>query len=253
MLRLDNIPARLVTGFRAHERNIDGGHYVVRAQDAHTWVEAWIDGRWVLLDPTPTARFAPPAQSALRRWKERWEYLNFLWNARVLSYDLETQKDIAVSAFQTSQRWDRKFQNLRDNWRERLQRTAGPVPLVSRGGWQWLVGRADGPVMASLFWVFLHRKKSARPATEVWFYRQALDALSRRGLARTPAETPREYQRRLSDRPEIGAPLQSITDLFCETRYGRRPLSADRESQARAALAALRRPARRPDGPSCGP
>ncbi|MBK7206759.1 MAG: DUF3488 domain-containing protein [Elusimicrobia bacterium] len=246
MLRLDNIPARLVTGFRAHERNLDGGHYVVRAQDAHAWVEAWIDGRWVLLDPTPSARFAPPAQSALRRWKERWEYLNFLWNARVLSYDLETQKDIAVSAFQTSQRWDRKFQTLRDNWRERLKGRWAPSLSIRVGGGKgwWAVPMVF--VVGGLLWVLIRRKKSARADTGVWFYRQALDVLSRRGFARAPAETPWEYQRRLSDRPEIGAPLQSITDLFCETRYGQRPLSADGTHQARTALAALRRPSRRP-------
>lgn len=246
MLRLENIPARMVTGFRAHEKNIDGGHYVVRAQDAHAWVEAWINNRWVLLDPTPTDRFAPPPPSALRRWKERWEYLNFLWNARVLSYDLETQKDIAVSAYQTSQRWDRKFQTLRENWRDKLK--GRWVPSFSFGptsGKIWLV--LPGALLAGgCMWIFLRRKKAATPLTEVWFYRQALDALARRGFARAPTETPWEYQRRLSDRPEIGRPLQSITDLFCETRYGRRPLSADGAHQARAALAALRRPVRRP-------
>ncbi len=239
MLRLEGIPARLVTGFRAHEKNLDGGHFVVRAQDAHAWVEAWLDGRWVTLDPTPANRFAPPPRNSWRRWKERLEYLNFLWNAHVLSYDLETQKDIAVSAFQTSQRWDRKFDTLRTRWRDRLRGQTMILPSFPLGiAGLWVLGLLT--LGGAVWGAFAFRSRQRRGSTNVWFYRQALDTLARRGYARTPAETPWEFHKRVADRPDLGTPLQSLTDIFYETRYGQRPLSPAATDRARSALVALK-------------
>src|SRR5208282_4564671 len=54
MLRWLRIPSRLVTGFRGGEYNDLTGQYVVRASDAHSWVEAYFPGSgWISFDPTP--------------------------------------------------------------------------------------------------------------------------------------------------------------------------------------------------------
>ncbi len=53
MLRLNNIPARVVVGFWGGEFNPLGEYWIVRDSMAHAWVEAWFEDRgWVLLDPT---------------------------------------------------------------------------------------------------------------------------------------------------------------------------------------------------------
>lgn len=53
MLRTQNIPSRLVTGFSATNRNPLTGYYDIYALDGHAWVEAFVDGRgWVILEPT---------------------------------------------------------------------------------------------------------------------------------------------------------------------------------------------------------
>ncbi len=53
MLRTQNIPSRLVTGFSATNRNPLTGYYDVYALDGHAWVEAYVDKRgWVILEPT---------------------------------------------------------------------------------------------------------------------------------------------------------------------------------------------------------
>jgi hypothetical protein len=73
MCRAAGVPARLVTGFYAHEPYGDDG-VVVRDRDAHAWAECWIDGSgWTTVDATPAAGRpdeAFPRISALRRW---WE------------------------------------------------------------------------------------------------------------------------------------------------------------------------------------
>ena len=55
MLRHAGIPSRIVTGFAGGEKNKYGGYIIVRQSDAHSWVEAVIDGKWKRFDPTPPA------------------------------------------------------------------------------------------------------------------------------------------------------------------------------------------------------
>jgi hypothetical protein len=55
MLRMEGIPARVATGFSPGIPK-DGGRFVVRALDAHSWVEVYFEGiGWVPFDPTPAS------------------------------------------------------------------------------------------------------------------------------------------------------------------------------------------------------
>ncbi|MCA9063889.1 MAG: transglutaminase domain-containing protein, partial [Planctomycetaceae bacterium] len=53
MLQSQNIPAVLVSGFQGSDVNSVSGLNEVRNSNAHTWVEAYVNGRWITLDPTP--------------------------------------------------------------------------------------------------------------------------------------------------------------------------------------------------------
>jgi hypothetical protein len=72
LLRLQGIPTRYVTGWAVREDARVGDHFVVRARDAHAWVEAWVDddparpgrGRWLEVDATPTAGGGAPGDGA---------------------------------------------------------------------------------------------------------------------------------------------------------------------------------------------
>ena len=57
LLRCAGIPSRVVGGYLVPEGGPLTGHVVVREQDAHAWVEAWIEAehRWRTYDPTPAA------------------------------------------------------------------------------------------------------------------------------------------------------------------------------------------------------
>lgn len=73
LCRAAGIPARMVTGYYAHERSGSSG-LVVRDRDAHAWAECWVDGTgWITADATPaTGRpdslFPPPSS-----WRIAWE------------------------------------------------------------------------------------------------------------------------------------------------------------------------------------
>jgi transglutaminase-like putative cysteine protease len=54
LARQAGVPARVVGGYRVAEHNPVGGYDIVREQNAHAWVEAWVDGEgWRTFDATP--------------------------------------------------------------------------------------------------------------------------------------------------------------------------------------------------------
>lgn len=66
MLRTQEIPARLVTGFSATNQNPLTGYYDIYALDGHAWVEAFVDGLgWIILEPTAYYHGPLPEQEGL--------------------------------------------------------------------------------------------------------------------------------------------------------------------------------------------
>ncbi|TNE48549.1 MAG: DUF3488 domain-containing protein [Deltaproteobacteria bacterium] len=59
LARSIGMSARVVGGYMVSEYNRLGGYYIVREQNAHAWVEAWIPGKgWETYDATPPAGVA---------------------------------------------------------------------------------------------------------------------------------------------------------------------------------------------------
>ena len=106
MLRSIGIPSRLVTGFQSGTFNPITELYVVRASDAHSWVEAWLPDRgWTTFDPTPI----DPSTLMPSLWSQFALYADAadtFWQEWVLSYDLGRQLVLADKMEQSS----RKFQ-----------------------------------------------------------------------------------------------------------------------------------------------
>ncbi|MBO4713943.1 MAG: transglutaminase domain-containing protein [Fibrobacter sp.] len=71
VLRRLGIPARYVTGF-VNPEVVEGRPYsVFRRKHSHAWVEAFIDNRWVIFDPTPP--ILPQFSVAPSWWNLKWE------------------------------------------------------------------------------------------------------------------------------------------------------------------------------------
>jgi hypothetical protein len=63
LLRMGGVPARVVSGFSPGRFDRKRGEYIVRDDDAHSWVEAYFPGiGWQTYDPTPPAA---PARSQI--------------------------------------------------------------------------------------------------------------------------------------------------------------------------------------------
>ena len=71
VLRRLGIPSRYVTGF-ANPEVVEGLPYsIFRRKHSHAWVEAYVDGRWVIFDPTPP--ILPQFADAPSWWSVKWE------------------------------------------------------------------------------------------------------------------------------------------------------------------------------------
>jgi transglutaminase-like putative cysteine protease len=250
LLRIAGIPARVVNGFQRGEWNEVGQYFAVRQRDAHSWVEVFFPGTgWVAFDPSPRAVFEQQVFGAGGWVGKYFDALRMRWNRYVIDYNVGDQALLAMNlrrqslAFRRSvgQAWDLwSFQArhaLRRLWRQ-YGYAIGTVLALLAAGFAFL-RRAPG---GGLGGVWPLRVRARR--TPVAFYERMLRLLARRGCARPPAATAREFASALADRPPLHVPVAELTHLYERVRFGGEPLTPD--DQRRVAwllrqLAAARR------------
>jgi protein-glutamine gamma-glutamyltransferase len=239
MLRTLGIPSRVVNGFRTGEFNDLTSQYLVRASNAHSWVEAYFPGYgWISFDPTPSA----PVQTHTG-WGRAMLYLDALdsfWREWIVNYDVSHQHTLGQQAtrntlewFRDSQEWSRReYQRLLDAAR-RSERTVTGAPLA----WSLTAAAAAFPLVlganAQKLWRALSRRrvasqpeKAPRAAATIW-YERALRALGKKGLQKSPAQTPDEFLRSIVD-PNLREPVSRLTEHYKRARFGESPQDAAR-------------------------
>ncbi|MGH9789485.1 MAG: transglutaminase TgpA family protein [Candidatus Acidiferrales bacterium] len=232
MLRTQGIPSRLVNGFLTGEYNDVGENYIVRASDAHTWVEVYFPGvGWAEFDPTPPDPNAPG-----RTWWTRMSYyldaVDLWWDEWVIDYDLVHQRLLAEDVRGTlSQSWRarRWLRQQRRDASRRLNATLDavmdspftlPVVLVLAIG---VVAVARGRELYAWgrgFWLLRgngSRRLTAGEATLL--YERLLATLRRKGFPRGPAQTPLEFAESLPA-ADLSAPVAEFTRLYNQARFG---------------------------------
>ena len=213
LLRLENIPSRVVRGFVPREFNRLGEFYNIRTEHAHAWVEAWLPNRgWVRVDPTPTGRQVQMVTP--NPFRSTYDWLEELWYARIVEFDAGDQGTV-ISL---------------------LSRTTSFIGRFGARNWQALtIGALCAAAVLLLFrinwrlprWTRRKQEPSAAAAQrEVrTFYDRLLHLLARDGLCRAPSQTPLQLARQATRR---GHPAHEavtfITRAFCSVRYGRRRL-----------------------------
>ncbi len=207
MLRINGIPSRVVTGFQGGVFNPLSGWHVLRAADAHSWVEAWINGRWVTFDPTPPDPDAagPGLLDRAALWADA---LETWWRDWVLNYTLDQQLTLASRV--EGSRFRFRFPALAETG----QNITALAPWVV-GGVLILV------VLRRLRWARRAQPRLSGVARE---YRRMLEVLRKRGFEKPPWQTPREFARSLPDQP-WRAEVTAITDAYYRARFGHEPVS----------------------------
>jgi hypothetical protein len=229
MLRTVGVPSRVVNGFQRGEWNPYGEFFAVRLSDAHSWVEAWIDGvGWLSFDPSPRGE---PAGAAWGRFGLYLDALRMRWYRYVVNWSLKDQVDLAAAIRQTARAWRPEWPAL-GGWKgARTPVLAGLIVVVAAiVAWRWRRGGVIG-------WPRLSR--DAVPD----FYRRALRLLARRGVRRARDETAREFWERVqAERPAWGDAVGTLTLAYERVRFGGGALGPDERAALARSLSALRAP-----------
>jgi transglutaminase-like putative cysteine protease len=244
MLRTLGIPSRLATGFQSGLYNPVSDWYLIRASDAHSWVEAWIPNRgWVTFDPTPPD-LRPPDTGLLARAALYLDALEVFWQDWVMSYDLERQillaDRVSRGGWNLNWSWSAAADSARRAWR-RYAVPSGPWILAA-----FLLGQAVYwlllPLLPRAWRAWKRRREEARirsgaahSADAALLYQRMLDALKQHGVEKPAWMTPREFTRTLGDLP-ARLHAERATDAYHEWRHAARPDAAPRMLDALADL-----------------
>ena len=231
MLRTLGIPSRVITGFRSDEFNDLTANYVVRAKDAHAWVEAYFPGSgWHTFDPTPAGASGTP-----QGWERLALYIDAMssfWRDWVVSYDTSHQYALGQAAFSgTRGLWDRTRAWARQHYDSMLQWARHSQDRVEHSPRRWavvavviafvflLLGNI-GRIVRGLHekWLRAHPERSPEQAAAMW-YRRMSRVLARRGVEKPAAQTPQEFVKKIKD-SRLREPVARFTDAYESARFG---------------------------------
>jgi transglutaminase-like putative cysteine protease len=231
MLRTLGIPSRVVNGFRSDEFNDLTANYVVRAKDAHAWVEAYFPGYgWQSFDPTPGGGSSTP-----RGWARAALYVDAMasfWREWIVSYDTSHQYVIGQAAinrthnlWESVRGWGRDHYDSMLEWAHRTEDRAQHSPakcILGTVGFSFLflLLRNRGRIVRLVqeYRLRAHPERSPEQAAAMW-YGQMARALARRGLQKPAAATPREFVEEIDDM-SLREPVARFTEVYEAARFG---------------------------------
>jgi transglutaminase-like putative cysteine protease len=231
MLRSLGIPSRVVNGFRSDEFNDLTGNYVVRAKDAHAWVEAYFPGYgWASFDPTPAGPGGTP-----QGWNRVMLYLDAassFWREWVISYDSSHQNVLGQEALSGTRglwdgvrEWARLHYDAMMDWTRQGPDRGQPGSLRGLGA---LVGVAAGLALlisAGRIWRIIrtlrlrsHPERDPELAAAMWYQRMTR-SVAKRGVRKSTVQTPTEFLRVIADE-RLRDRVAMFTEAYESARFG---------------------------------
>ncbi len=232
MLRSLRIPSRIVTGFRGGEFNDLTGQYVVRASDAHSWVEAYFPGSgWVTFDPTPVGSL--PVRTGWSRMQLYVDAASSFWREWIINYDVSHQrtlgKDAATNSrqfFDEARRWMGRRHRAMLRWARRAHAHFTNFPV------RWL---GDSLGVAAVLFTLLnlrrvvsglrnrrlraHPERAPRESAALW-YERMVGRLARLGWRKSPSQTPLDFVAAIQE-ATLQKKVARFTRAYESARFGK--------------------------------
>jgi transglutaminase-like putative cysteine protease len=230
MLRSLHIPSRIITGFRGGEFNDLTGQYIVRASDAHSWVEAYFPGSgWISFDPTP-------AGNAPAGWSRMQLYIDAaasFWREWIINYDVGHQRTLGRDAatnsrhfFDDARRWIRRQHRALLNAATRAQEHFGNFPARWLGG---LVAFSAGLILLLNLRRLIrglrahrlraHPERAPRESAALWYDRM-VGRLARLGWRKSPSQTPLDFVAAIQE-TSLQKKVARFTQAYESARFGK--------------------------------
>lgn len=232
MLRTLRIPSRIVTGFRSGEFNDLTGQYVVRASNAHSWVEAYFPGSgWVSFDPTPASSI--PTRSGWSRMQLYLDAAASFWREWIINYDSNHQRALGKDAATNTRRF---FDDLRQ-WigqqhRALLRSARHAHHRIVNFPVRWIGGFA---ALGAALIVLLNLRRllgalrartlranpgrAPRAAAALW-YERMVGRMAKLGWRKSPSQTPADFVAAIQE-PILRMKVARFTRSYESARFGK--------------------------------
>jgi protein-glutamine gamma-glutamyltransferase len=221
LMRVANIPARVVTGYQGGELNAVGNFLEIRQAQAHAWAEVWLDKQgWVRIDPT--AAIAPERI-------ERNIDINSLTPNGLINYTAPS------AGIQATFNWLKQARHLWSNVDYNWQRWVINYSSANQSTFLSLFGITDFKAM--VYWMgtiiaiitailscFLLYQKPKQLDHTLRAYSQFLKKLARIGLTKNTGEGARDFAERIKPKlPQYADSIEDVTAAFISQHYGSKP------------------------------
>jgi transglutaminase-like putative cysteine protease len=232
MLRSLDIPSRMVTGFRGGEYNDLTGQYVVRASDAHSWVEAYFPGSgWISFDPTPAG--SVPTRTGWSRMQLYVDAAASFWREWIINYDVSHQRTLGKDAVTGS----RQFVDEARRWiwrrhRDMLRLARRAHDHFTNFPLRWLGGLvAFAAVLITLLnlgrlisglrarSLRAHPERAPRESAALWYDRM-VGRMARLGWRKSPAQTPLDFVAAIQE-AALQKKVARFTRAYESARFGK--------------------------------
>jgi protein-glutamine gamma-glutamyltransferase len=232
MLRSLRIPSRIVTGFRGGEFNDLTGQYLVRASDAHSWVEAYFPGSgWVSFDPTPAGGL--PVRTGWSRLRLYADAAASFWREWIINYDISHQRALGKDAATNTRRffdeallWIQQKHHAMLGWARRAHRQFTKFPARWLGGILGLVGilivllnlRRMASGLRDLG-LRTHPERAPREAAALWYDRM-VRRMAGLGWRKLPSQTPLDFVSAIQE-ATLQKKVARFTRAYESARFGK--------------------------------
>jgi len=231
MLRTLGIPSRVVNGFSGGEYNDVSSQYVIRASEAHSWVEAYIPGEgWMQFDPTPAGSGLTGSHS--NRFLLYLDAMASFWREWIVNYDLGHQIRLTQDASRGSrelvgqaQSWFKSRYDRLLVWAHKTQDRVGSSTVVwgerALAIFAIVLLIASFPRLIALarnLRVIRRPERAPQVAATLW-YERMLHLMARRGFDKSPAQTPTEFASGIKDEC-LRVSVERFTRKYEHARFG---------------------------------
>ncbi|MEQ8791814.1 MAG: DUF3488 and transglutaminase-like domain-containing protein [Pirellulaceae bacterium] len=270
-LRTQGIPARMVVGYRGGEYNSLGNFYQIRQNNAHAWVEAYLEpdqvsesqlpaekstrGAWMRLDPTPVGGEVvdwSKSEGVMAWANDAYGFARLMWMDYVVNMNSQRQQDAIYDPIASGNEMAESLFSLgsgESESDEAASQGAKRIAMVWRiaGGLIVLLIAviAVYRISRSIKFKWRRRKKkvekqaaAARRGPPVPFYERFAELLARHDLKRRPSQTQAEFAssvgRRMTVTPalsEVAVVPRRVVEAFYDVRFGAATLSPEQLSQ----------------------
>ena len=236
LLRGAGIPSRVAAGYLGGEWNGVGKYLIVRQSDAHAWVEAWLDGRWVTLDATPPSGDSSPFRTRTGAIGLYVDWLRQRWDKYVVNYSMRMQADAVKEGVRAVRRTGAAFRFR--GW--------GSIGGAARRATGWALLAA--PALYLLYRLLRKRRNSAENGSPPGLpplpgpYARLVRRLDRNRFRRHPGETLEEaLTAAAGSRPDLSGDAVRFLGLYHRDRFGPGPLPPEAREEAFRLADLLRR------------